>query len=277
LRWRWSLSVDLRRFRLTPRQVAKAESLLNYQPFIITDDLQTGVAYSWLCSEDPRVKPPLLFRRGDPTWEKATEANEALRKLYDGFIQQIAARFPGASLFDVACNNGYFPVCAEMLGMKGCAGSDFYKSYRRSIEFLNSVAGTRVRFMHAPYNPMKRRLATWRRFDVVVASAIMCHLPNPLDFLAALARVARRAIFFWGALAEGDEMTVLYHRPHGALQHTAWRFPYGFNDDTRISRSLFEFSMRELGFREIVELAEAPGALRLPGHQGLLAIRGSSG
>jgi hypothetical protein len=117
-------------------------------------------------------------------------------------------------------------------------------------------------------------LATWRRFDVVVASAIMCHLPNPLDFLAALGRAARHAIFFWGALVEGDAMTILYRHPHAALQHAAWHFPYGFNDDTRISRSLFEFSMRELGFSEIVELTEAPSALRLPGHHGLLAIRG---
>jgi SAM-dependent methyltransferase len=268
--------MDLRRFELTPRQIAVAESVLNYQPFIISDDIQTGVAYSWRHADDPRVKPPLLFRRGDPAWDKAAEANESLRRLYDGFIEQIAARFPGGSLFDVACNNGYFPVRAETLGMSGCAGSDFYKSYRRSIEFLNTVVGTHVRFTHAPYDPIKRRLATWRRFDVVVASAIMCHLPNPLDFLAALARVARRAIFFWGALAEGDEMTILYHRPHSALRHAAWPFPYGFNDDTRISRSLFEFSMRELGFPEIVELVEGPGALRLPGHQGLLALRGSS-
>jgi SAM-dependent methyltransferase len=266
--------VDLRPFGLAPRQIAKAESVLNYQPFIISDDLQTGVAYSWLYAHDPRVKPPLLFRRGDPAWNQAAEANEGLRKLYDGFIEQIAARFDGGSLFDVACNNGYFPVRAEMLGMKGCAGSDFYKSYRYSIRFLNTVIGTHVRFMHAPYHPIKRRVPTWRWFDVVVASAIMCHLPNPLDFLAALARVAGRAIFFWGALAGGDAMTVLYQRPHRALQHAAWRFPYGFNDDTRVSRPLFEFSMRELGFSEIVELTEAPGALRLPGHYGLLAIRG---
>jgi len=265
--------VDLRRFALTPRQIAEAESALNYQPFVITDDVQTGVAYSWLHAGDPRVKPPLLFRRGDPAWKQAAEANEGLRKLYDGFIEQIAARFPGASLFDVACNNGYFPVRAELCGMKGCAGSDFYKSYRRSIKFLNAVAGTHVRFIHAPYHPVKRRLATWRRFDVVVASAIMCHLPNPLDFLTALARVARHAIFFWGALAEGDAMTIAYQRPHGALQHAAWCFPYGFNDDTRISRSLFEFSMSELGFTEVVELTEAAGALRLPSHFGLLAIR----
>jgi len=27
---------------------------LNYQPFILSDDLHTGVAYSWLHSDDPR-------------------------------------------------------------------------------------------------------------------------------------------------------------------------------------------------------------------------------
>ena len=101
----------------------------------------------------------------------------------------------------------------------------------------------------------------------------MCHLPNPLDFLAALARVARRAVFFWGALAPGNEMAILYRNPHAALRHGAPAFPYIFNDDTRISRPLFDFAMRELGFREVLELAEPEGALKLPNHFGLLAIR----
>jgi SAM-dependent methyltransferase len=265
--------MDLRPFKLSPAQLDEGIRLLNYQPFLLSDDIQTGVAYSWLYVTDPRHKPPLLFRRGDPEWQRAAEANDALRKLYDGFVEQIAGRFPGASLFDIGCNNGYFPVRAETLGMKACAGSDFYRNYRRSVKFLNSVVGTHVRFVHAPYRPVRRRLSTFRRFDVVVTSAIMCHQPNPLDFLAAVARVARRAVFFWGAIAPGDEMTINYQAPHASLSHARARFPYEFNDDTRISRPLFDFSMRALGFREVLQLSQAPDALRLPGHYGLLAIR----
>jgi len=263
--------VDLRRFELTPRQVAEAESVLNYQPFIITDDVQTGVAYSWLHAHDPRVKPPLLFRRGDPTWDKAAEANERLRKLYDGFIEQIAARFPGGSLFDVGCSNGYFPVRAETLGMRGI-GSDIWRGRARSIAFLNSVLGTKARFVWAPYWPQWGRVLTMRKSDVVTASAIMCHLPSPLDFLHALSRVAQRAVFIWGQFEPGDGMAIFYEPPfHGWGRMRP--FPYCFNDGTRMTRPLFDFAMRELGFGEVVELVEPSGTLRLPHHHGLLAIR----
>jgi SAM-dependent methyltransferase len=264
--------MDLRPYKLTPRQVEEAARLLNYQPFIISDDIQTGVAYSWLHVADPRVTPPMLFRRGDASWNQAASANAALRALYDGFIEQIAQRFPSCSLFDVACNNGYFPVKAELLGMRGCVGSDLNNGCSDTISLLNRIVGTRVRFVHAPYRPIRRRIGTWRKFDVVVASAILCHLPNPLDFLAALSRVARRAIFFWGDVATTEDMAIFYQKPHPALGDPM-PFPYGFNDRTMFSRSLFDYAMRELGFREIIELDQQEGTLKLPGHVGLLAIR----
>ena len=40
-------------------------SVLNYQPFVLADDVQTGVGYSLLAPGDPRVNPPLVFRRSD--------------------------------------------------------------------------------------------------------------------------------------------------------------------------------------------------------------------
>lgn len=42
-----------------------AGRVLNYQPFILSNDMQTGVAYSWFKGDDPRSSPQLLFRRGD--------------------------------------------------------------------------------------------------------------------------------------------------------------------------------------------------------------------
>jgi|GEM_PF-2450031 len=40
--------MDLRKFNLIPKQIERAKTIFNYQPFIITDDIHTGVAYSWL-------------------------------------------------------------------------------------------------------------------------------------------------------------------------------------------------------------------------------------
>jgi len=44
--------MDLRRYSPSWLQVKAATAALNYQPFIISDDVQTGVAYSWLHSGD---------------------------------------------------------------------------------------------------------------------------------------------------------------------------------------------------------------------------------
>jgi SAM-dependent methyltransferase len=251
--------MDLRSYNLTPRQLDEGARVLNYQPFILSDDLQTGAAYSWVSGRDPRHRPPLVFRRAEweTEWADITDANERLRRMYDGFLGEIARRYPGGSLFDLGCNNGYFPVRAEMLGMRGCAGADFPAHHRQSIRFLNRTIGTRTRFIHTAYQPARRRLPVWRKFDVAVASAVMCHLPDPVNFLVALGSVAREAIFFWGQTIESGEMLIALNTPHPHLSEKR-PFPYNFNDNTRISRGLFEFTMGQMGFREIVEIPLQP-------------------
>ncbi|MHB1608699.1 MAG: class I SAM-dependent methyltransferase [Acidiferrobacter thiooxydans] len=244
--------MDLRKFGLSSAQIERAGTVLNYQPFIVTDEFQTGVAYSWLYSEDPRVAPPLVFRRPkwESEWDKISAANGRLRMMYDDFIDEIARRYPGGSLLDVACNNGYFPVQASRIGMKNCAGSDLGAHHAEAIGFLNDVVGTDAKFIHAPYDPATGRLATQERYDVVVAAAIMCHLPNPLRFLAALGAVTKEAIFFWGQMLDTEELVSAYKPPHPNLSEEQV-FPYCFNDNTRVSKGLFREAAKQMGFREV--------------------------
>jgi hypothetical protein len=130
-----------------------------YQPFLISDEMQTGVAYSWLYAADPRVSPPLLFRKAAwaAEWGRIDDANGRLRTMYDDFVKEIARRYPGGSLLDVACNNGYFPVRAETLGMGRATGADLDWHYWLSIRFLNEVLGASVDFQRAVYRPERRR------------------------------------------------------------------------------------------------------------------------
>jgi hypothetical protein len=247
--------MDLRHCKLSAKQIERAAQVLDYQPFIITDEIQTGAAYSWVYSDDPRVAPPLVFRRKDwnGQWEKITAANGNLREMYNDFIDEIVARYPHGSVFDAACNNGYFPVRASCLGMKNCLGSDLGAHHANSINFLNDVLETEARFIHAPYDPVSGQIPCQERFDVVVASAIMCHLPNPLNFLAALGSLAKEAIFFWGQMLDTDELLVAYSTPHANLSDTR-PFPFCFNDNTRISKGMFREAARLMGFREVVFL-----------------------
>lgn len=135
--------------------VHKAKKVLNYQPFIIADDFQTGVGYSFCHCKDPREAPPLVFDKrdwSDQEWMAISKSNHGLAQMYDDQIQIIADLFPGHSLLDVACNNGYFPVAAELAGMKGCAGIDS-GDYASSMETLNQITGTGARFYRGVYEP----------------------------------------------------------------------------------------------------------------------------
>lgn len=240
---------------LPPGLVDQAAAVLNYQPFILSDEVQTGVAYSWVAPGDPRVNPPLVFRRRDhdaETWAKISEVNARLRAMYDDLLDEVARRFPKGSLLDVACNNGYFPVGAELRGMHG-TGMDTYDDYRPSVAFLNDRLGTNATFLHRMYDPRTHTLPIEDSYDVTVMSAVMCHIPDPLHFLGAVAAVTKKAFLFWGQIVDTDALLVSYNPPHPALSNLK-DFPNGFNDNTRLSRGLFELSLRLLGFREIVEI-----------------------
>lgn len=104
--------MDLRDFNLTSRQVDAGVAVLNYQPFIISDDLQTGVAYSWLYGEEggrsSGTASFVLDRKTveTATWERFSEANQRLRRMYDDWTAEIAITYAGGTLLDPACNNG---------------------------------------------------------------------------------------------------------------------------------------------------------------------------
>src|SRR5260221_10755583 len=75
--------MDLRPYLPSTDRVERAAGVLNYQPFMLSDDVQTGVAYSFVNGGDPRVSPPLLFRRRDfeDRWDAITDANARLRAM----------------------------------------------------------------------------------------------------------------------------------------------------------------------------------------------------
>jgi SAM-dependent methyltransferase len=252
--------MDLRAY-LRDGDIAPATRALNYQPFILSDNVQTEAAFSWFDSGDPRVAPPLVFRRQDCSperWAKVSEINGRLRAMYDDLLDEIASRFPGGSLLDIACCNGYFPVGAELRGMKG-TGIDI-EQHARAVSFLNAKLGTKARFIPGLYRSDQHRLphlgGLFRkpRFDVVCMSAIMCHLPDPLHFLAAAARMANHAILFWGQVLDTPHLLISYNKPHHALSLQPTAFPNGFNDNTRLSLGLFAESALGLGFSKLIKI-----------------------
>jgi len=248
--------MDLRD-KLSPAQLDRACQLLDYQPFILSDDLQTGAAYSWMYNTAvARSQTPMLFDRRQWTheeWDCITDSNARCRRMYDMLISEIARRYPGGTLLDLACNNGYFPVKSELCGMQG-VGTDMGPQYEHSISLLNEALGTNARFIHSTYDTRRHTSEIDGRFKVVVASAILCHLPDPLNFLAHLGTLAEEAIFFCGQLIESDTLLVSYLPPQPTLGRGDMPFPLRFNSDVRISRGLLYYGFEEMGFKNLYEL-----------------------
>ncbi len=238
-------------------RISRAEAVLNYQPFILSDDMQTGVAYSWACGargKEFKISPRLVQRRQDSTeeWEIACAANGMLRVMYDDLLDAVSEVSPKGTLLDIACNNGYFPVGAELRGMKG-SGLDLHPGYEASIEFLNETLGTKARFISVSYDSVHHKLPIDEKFDVTIVSAIMCHLPDPLFFIKEVARVTDKVMLFWGQVIETDALVVAYSPPHQHLSKLN-EFPHSFNDNTRISMGMFRETSKLLGFSKVIRI-----------------------
>jgi SAM-dependent methyltransferase len=254
--------MDLRRYNLSPALAEEAGRVLSYQPFIVSDDVQTGVAYSWLYDVDGgrriyRQSEFVFDRRSCPkeVWQRAEDANSRLRRMYDDWLDVIAARLPGASVAEVGCNTGYLLAGAQLRGMGKCTGVDL-GNYQRSVAFLNKVLGTRVHFKHRGYNSWTHQVRGLRPHDVVIASAVMQHLSDPLYLLAFLGRTAKRALFLFTGMSDTDALQIHYAEPNRFDKSAP--FPVCFDNDVGLSRGLLMRSLALLGFHEIVEIPWSP-------------------
>ncbi len=268
--------MDLRKFNPSAADVDAATRLLAYQPFIISDEVCTGVAYNWLHAENAETAWQTarevydLKSAGPEKFRVAQEANAMLRKTYDHFISGICKAFPGGSYLDVSCNTGYFPIAASLLGMKDAAGMDPL-DHADAFQLLNRITGAKAEFIRGGYLPAPPSLAVRtaegaepfrRQFDVVSNLEFMCHLADPLHFLHAIARHAKKAVFLWSGFIQSDEYLIRLNPPLGS-------FPSGFQDyffsrfssGTAITTGLLFRSMAMLDFPVIVEFNYPAGGL----------------
>jgi hypothetical protein len=273
--------MDLRDCNLSPERVELGASVLNYQPFILSDDIQTGVAYSWLYSaESGRLSKvnDFVWRRQAATlqeWERFSDANARLRNMYEDWLDAIAQAYPGGTLLDPACNNGYFLVGALRRGMNKAIGYDRV-DYSDPVRFLNESLGTSAEFIHQPYSSWTHRIEGCQRYDVAVASLIMCHISDPLYFLAFLGRVAKEAIFLFTGMSTAPGYAIHYSKPNKFYPEDD--FPVCFDNDVGLSRDLLFESLNLMGFKNIRLLNYKPSWLPMEWYsngsqQAILAMR----
>lgn len=246
--------MDLRTFGITRAQALQGAQLLDYQPFVLWDDIQTGVAYEWVYQEEAHsTYVAYRDRMTDLEWRRFSETNAQMRTMYDDWVEEICRAAPGAqTAFEVACNSGYFLQKLALKGYKECRGYDILDK-REVFAFLNGLLGTNTQFIHRSYDSWKHTIPDCGPADVVIASAILLHISDPLYFLKFLGDRTRKLLFLFTRVIEAPEFVLLYGSPPNRYVKDA-PFPVGFDNNNHISTGLLDFSLRQAGFREIVEL-----------------------
>ena len=259
--------MDLRKFNPTPAQIDRARELilrglLGYQPWLFADDFECGVGLEFERDEPigiiylPAVEPPKALRfvaASDLPSFRA--ANGRLRKLYDGLADRLCAALggiAGSTTLDVGCNTGYMPIAFWRRGASRAVGCDREPGFSASFALLNDIIGSKASFVSARYDPQSRAIPNVEPADVVTSLAVVCHLSDPLQHLAALGDLARKALFVWTIVNEDDNMTIHYGEPRWHYKED--RFPDCFDNRILLSRSLMRRSFELLGFNKIVEL-----------------------
>ena len=264
--------MDLRSYVRSAKQVQAARrlafrGLLSYQPFIFDDNLAVGAGLSIVAG--PAHNPPSIYCPGagpadaDPeflarevcTVERRAEffaANEAMGRFYDDMIDQIAAAFgplAGTSVLDVGCNAGYFPLSFAKRGVSRAKGIDRV-DYSPTVAFLNQLCDTNVEFGLWSYDGS---LKAQEQFDLVISTAVLVHLSDPLQHLAWLGSSARKALVVFTPCHEEDEYSIKFHTVNRYYRD---QFPYCFDVST-MSRKLVSLAMEQMGFTRIIEINAA--------------------
>ncbi|MDR4498215.1 MAG: class I SAM-dependent methyltransferase [Candidatus Scalindua sp.] len=288
--------MDLRKYKLTKEQLEKARELacrglICYQPFIFSDDLITGAGYEFAriaegaglvyskeipktITIDDSVRRHLI----DPSILADFKLhNEQLRVLYESMIDLVYDKVPSPedlTFADIGSCTGYFPLSLSKRGVKEAVGFDSV-DYAETYNLMNDILGTNADFRCSPYRGDLGAIENAGVFDVAISIAVLVHLSDPLQHLAFIGRIARKALFVWTWTSEDeeDEMVIHFKSVNRYYEHT--KFPFCF-DVMQISPGLLKRSLELMGFTEIYELENKPNGMPdywFKRHRGYLGIR----
>ena len=265
--------MDLRKY-ISNNQLEKAkkliiEGVLGYQPFVFSENLETGVGLEFekgeylglayypdidneLISNSPSLKRLILDAKHFNSFHKA---NANLSLLYDTFIDEICQKVgdvANTTFLDVGCNSGYFPLSFAMKGAKEAAGCDREYSFAKTINLLNQITGTDVVFLKKHYDSKIHTIANCKPYDVVTCVTVLMHISDTLFFLNTIGSLAKKALFIWTQLNDDPNNTIHYpDEPRGVYKDD--KFPLCFDYKIHPSVPLIYKSLELMGFKEFYE------------------------
>jgi len=279
--------MDLTSFIRSEADLEEAKALVVqerffYQPFRIAADLEVGGGYEFIRRrpgagmvywpayerERGRFPGPAVKTVDTAVLPEFRSANDALRKVYDGFVDQICERIGdlrAKSVGELGCSSGYMPVSFSLRGARRAVGYD-QNDHSGCFRFLNRLLGARARFVHARYDLVEGTMPGCPTHDLALSMSVLQHMTEPFRHLHFLRSVTREALFLMTNAWDDDDYLLRYGEPNATSR---FAFPWCFDNSVYASEKLLRKALEKAGFGPIVELE-----IRLPAGTGHAEARG---
>ncbi len=232
-------------------------SLWWYQPVIFADDIAAGVAPRFFMKGlDECVVKRSEFPKGFNKFWKYTVQAGRMYEDWTKYILDLSGLEPGqASAFEIACNTGHLLFNLKQLGAGSCVGID-RGDLARQQSILKQVTGIHdIDFRRGGWSSDThsiQALGADERFDIVMCTAFAQHISDPLHLIKELSCRTRKALFLHTSVGRFNSGMSIRYRP--TETHLTWGDEFPNNMDTRVSRKLLTWSLKECGFKEIIHL-----------------------
>jgi 2-polyprenyl-3-methyl-5-hydroxy-6-metoxy-1,4-benzoquinol methylase len=162
---------------------------------------------------------------------------------------------PTASAFEIACNTGYLLFWLKQQGVGNCVGID-KADLSRQRTILQDVTGIHdIDFREGRWSSDTHSLSGLgedEAFDLVICTAFAQHISDPLHLIKELSKRTKKGLLFHNLVGNFTwGMRMRYVTKSHPVQ---WGDEFPNNFDTRVSRKLLNWSLRECGFKEIIQL-----------------------
>lgn len=201
------------------------------------------------------VKRSQFPRHFDRFWKYSLRAGQMYQDWARALWDLSGVDLKQASVFEIGCNTGYLLFSLKEQGAGHCVGID-QADLDRQHSILKQVTGIHdIEFRKGRWCSETHSidgLGQEEQFDLVICTAFAQHTSDPLHLIRELSRRTRRAMLLHtsvGYLNTG--MTIRYRSME---HHETWGGQFPNNLDTRVSRKLLMWSLRQCGFKEIVQL-----------------------
>lgn len=250
--------MDLTRYPLTAS--LDEEELLSlwwYQPYTFSEDIVSGIAPMWFMKGVDQT----IFRRSDNPgqFNKFQKFSNKAGSMYEDWAQALCnlskVNLGESSVFELACNSGYLLYLLKEQGAAHCVGID-QADLGRQRSILSTVTGVDdIDFRQGRWDSASHSingLSENEEFDLTICTAFAQHTGDPLYIVRELSKITKKAMLFHNLVGYFTFGMRIRYVPGD--HHEKWGNTFPNNLDSRISRKLLLWSLKECGFKEIIQL-----------------------